>query len=109
MGTGGQPARSAGPVRILCWGTLINLVWCSLTALAAEAVVLTLRKRPLSFYLKDGSALVTALLLALALPTVLTLVLTLTGTVFAIVIGKQLYGGMGYNPFNRPCWAMCSC
>ncbi|WP_211829423.1 electron transport complex subunit RsxD [Kistimonas asteriae] len=82
------------------WGTLINLAWCSLIALAAEAVVLTLRKRPLSFYLKDGSALVTSLLLVLALPPFSPWWLTLTGTVFAIVIGKQLYGGMGYNPFN---------
>ncbi|OQX37561.1 MAG: electron transport complex subunit RsxD [Oceanospirillales bacterium LUC14_002_19_P2] len=82
------------------WGTLINVVWCSLVALATEAAILALRKRPLSFYLKDGSALVTALLLGLALPPFSPWWLTLTGTVFAIAIGKQLYGGMGYNPFN---------
>lgn len=82
------------------WGTLINLIWCSLVALITEATVTAIRKRPLAFYLQDGSALVTAGLLALALPPFSPWWLTLTGTVFAIAIGKQLYGGMGYNPFN---------
>lgn len=82
------------------WGTLINTLWCALVALAAEASVLILRKRHIPFCLKDGSALVTAMLLALALPPFSPWWLTLTGTVFAIIVGKQLYGGMGYNPFN---------
>ncbi|MCK5893066.1 MAG: electron transport complex subunit RsxD [Endozoicomonadaceae bacterium] len=82
------------------WGTLINLIGCSLIALTAEAAVIAIRKRPLSFYLQDGSSLVTAWLLALALPPYSPWWLPLIGTVFAIVIGKQLYGGMGHNPFN---------
>ncbi|PYC22780.1 electron transport complex subunit RsxD, partial [Aquipseudomonas alcaligenes] len=49
-------------------GTLVNLLWASLVALACEAAILAIRKRPLAFFLKDGSALVTAVLLALALP-----------------------------------------
>ncbi|WP_372866575.1 RnfABCDGE type electron transport complex subunit D, partial [Pseudomonas sp.] len=52
------------------------------------------------FFLKDYSALVTAVLLALALPAYSPWWLTLIATGFAIVFGKQLYGGLGQNPFN---------
>ncbi|MTI13835.1 electron transport complex subunit RsxD [Sansalvadorimonas verongulae] len=82
------------------WGALVNVLWCSVVALGAEAFVLTLRKRPLAFYLKDGSALVTAWLLAMAIPPGSPWWLTFVGVSFAIIFGKQLYGGMGQNPFN---------
>lgn len=51
-------------------------------------------------FLKDGSALVTALLLAVALPPYAPWWLTLVATFFALVFGKHLYGGLGQNPFN---------
>lgn len=82
------------------WGTLVNIVFASIAAIAAEAVALKLRKRPIGFYLKDCSALVTAVLLAIALPPSSPWWLILVGIVFAILIAKHLYGGMGYNPFN---------
>ncbi|MBV2204057.1 MAG: electron transport complex subunit RsxD [Pseudomonas sp.] len=81
-------------------GTLINLCWASAVALACEAAVLQLRGRPVRFFLRDGSALVTAVLLALALPPYSPWWLTLIATGIAIVFGKQLYGGLGQNPFN---------
>lgn len=46
------------------------------------------------------SALLTALLLAIALPPLLPWWLTVIGVAFAILVVKQLYGGLGYNPFN---------
>jgi len=82
------------------WGVIINSVICVITALLSEAVVLRLRQRPLWPYLTDGSALVTALLLALALPPILPWWLAMLATLFAIVLAKHLYGGLGYNPFN---------
>jgi electron transport complex protein RnfD len=82
------------------WGTLINIVWASVVAISAEALALSLRKRPLKFYLSDYSALVTAVLLAIAMPPYSPWWLILVGTGFAILIAKHLYGGMGYNPFN---------
>lgn len=82
------------------WGTLINIVWCALLAVGFETVIIKLRKRPLGFYLKDYSAVVTALLLALALPPFAPWWLTLVGIFVAIVISKHLYGGLGQNPFN---------
>lgn len=79
---------------------LVGLAIASLTALLAEAAMLKLRGRPLKPFLGDGSSLVTAWLLALALPSLAPWGLIVVGTLFAIVIGKQLFGGLGYNPFN---------
>lgn len=48
----------------------------------------------------DYSAGLTGLLLALNLPATAPWWMILVGTFFAIVIAKQIYGGLGYNPFN---------
>ncbi|WP_045858309.1 electron transport complex subunit RsxD [Teredinibacter purpureus] len=82
------------------YGTLLNIVIASAFCLAFEAAFLTLRKKPVGFYLRDLSALLTAVLLALALPPYSSWWLIATGCFFAIVVAKQLYGGLGYNPFN---------
>lgn len=82
------------------WGTLVNVIIASLTAIAAESFVLHLRKRPIMFSIRDCSALVTAVLLGLAIPPTAPWWLTILGTAFAITIAKQLYGGLGNNPFN---------
>lgn len=81
-------------------GTLSNLVLAICFAMILEASVLYIRKRPITFYLKDLSALVSAVLLAVAIPPASSWWLIATGMFFTIVIAKQLYGGLGYNPFN---------
>ena len=81
-------------------GILVMLALASITALCAEALMLKLRNRPIKPFLMDGSALLTAWLLALSLPPLAPWWLVVVGTLFAIVIAKQLYGGLGYNPFN---------
>lgn len=95
---------TAPGVLALCWffgwGSLINIAWAAIVALGAETLALTLRKRPVGFYLHDCSALVTAVLLAIALPPYSPWWLIMVGVGFAILIAKHLYGGMGYNPFN---------
>jgi len=68
--------------------------------LISEATVLKLRRRPLEPALSDGSALVTACLLALALPPLAPWWLTTIASLFAIIVAKHLYGGLGFNPFN---------
>ncbi|MDH3934821.1 MAG: RnfABCDGE type electron transport complex subunit D, partial [Gammaproteobacteria bacterium] len=85
---------------IFGWGVLFNILIAAITALLAEAVVLKLRGRAALAGLLDGSALVTAVLLALALPPLTPWWIPVIGSLFAIVIAKQLYGGLGYNPFN---------
>ncbi|SIS99556.1 electron transport complex subunit RsxD [Neptunomonas antarctica] len=82
------------------WGTLINILWAAFLALAFEAACIKARKRPLYFYLKDNSAVLTAVLIALALPPFAPWWLTMVAVFVAIVIAKQLYGGIGQNPFN---------
>ena len=79
---------------------LINIALALLTALAAEALLLKMRKRPIKPFISDGSAAVTAVLLAVAIPPLSPWWLTVTGVLFAIVFAKHLYGGLGYNPFN---------
>ena len=81
-------------------GILVTLLLATATALAAEAVMLKIRKRPIQPFLTDYSAVTTAWLLALAVPPLSPWWLIVVGTLFAIVIAKQLYGGLGYNPFN---------
>jgi len=81
-------------------GVLVQIALACVTALVTESLVLGLRKRPLAPSLRDGSALVTAVLLALAIPSIAPWWVIVFGTAFAIVFGKQLYGGLGYNPFN---------
>ena len=82
------------------WGNLINTALAMVTCLGLEALVIKLRKRPVQFYLKDNSALLTAVLLGLALPPFAPFWVTLVACLFAIVFAKQLYGGLGQNPFN---------
>jgi electron transport complex protein RnfD len=81
-------------------GILVSITVATITALACEAALLKIRQRPIKPYLIDMSAVVTAWLLALALPPLAPWWLVVVGTFFAIVIAKQLYGGLGYNPFN---------
>ncbi|MDU5838364.1 MAG: electron transport complex subunit RsxD, partial [Pantoea sp.] len=71
-----------------------------LTAWLAEAAIMRLRKTPVAPSLADNSALLTAVLIGISLPPLAPWWLVVIGTLFAIVIAKQLYGGLGQNPFN---------
>lgn len=80
-------------------GVLGNLAGGILGALLAEALLLRLRARPLHT-LYDGSALLSGALLALSLPPGADAALSLGGSALAMILGKQLFGGLGHNPFN---------
>ncbi|OYW33901.1 MAG: electron transport complex subunit RsxD [Methyloversatilis sp. 12-65-5] len=88
-------------------GLLLQIVLASATALACEAAMLSLRRRPVARALGDGSALVTAWLIAVCLPPLLPWWMIVIGTSFAIIVGKHLYGGLGQNPFNPAMLAYC--
>ncbi|PSJ47186.1 electron transport complex subunit RsxD [Zobellella taiwanensis] len=81
------------------WGSLVQMALAVVTAYGAEALVLRLRGRSLAS-LGDGSALLTALLIGLAIPPLAPWWLVVIGTAFAIIVAKQLYGGLGQNLFN---------
>jgi electron transport complex protein RnfD len=82
------------------WGILINMLLASFTAVVCEALAMRLRKRPIRPVIGDFSAVLTALLFAVAVPPLLPWWLTVIGIAFAILLVKQMYGGLGYNPFN---------
>ncbi len=81
-------------------GLLVNILFATAFALLFEALVLWLRRRPIKPYLTDYSAIVTAWLFALCLPMHSPWWLIATGIGFAMIAGKHLYGGLGFNPFN---------
>lgn len=88
-------------------GIVVNLLIASLAAIAAEAFVLWLRKKPVSLYVTDLSAVVTAWLIALAFPPIIPAWILILATVLAVVAVKHLYGGLGQNPFNPAMAAYC--
>lgn len=89
---------------------LVHIALCSVAALAAEWLILVLRRKPAAtvwLFVSDGSALVTAWLIALTFPPIAPWWLPVAGTLFAIVIVKHLYGGLGQNPFNPAMAGYC--
>lgn len=89
-------------------GIVLNLLIATVTALAAEALVLRLRGRPLKPALSDLSAVVTAWLIVLCFPPIAPWWLTACAVAMAIIVAKHLYGGLGQNPFNPAMVAYCA-
>lgn len=54
----------------------------------------------------DGSAAVTGLLLGMLLPATAPWWIVILGTFLAIIVGKQIFGGLGLNPLNPPLLAL---
>jgi len=77
---------------------LAGVVASILAAVASELLADRLLKRKAS--VTDGSAVCTGLLLALTLPPYIPWWMAALGAVFAILIGKMIFGGLGYNLFN---------
>jgi H+/Na+-translocating ferredoxin:NAD+ oxidoreductase subunit D len=65
---------------------------------ATEAIIKKIRTQKIT--IDDGSAVITGLLLALVLPPNFSLVSTAIGAIVAIGIGKEVFGGLGFNVFN---------
>ena len=87
-------------VWLLGWGVLFNVVLAVGAAWLAEALMLWLRARPFRPALMDRSVLITGWILALCLPNLAPWWLPVVGSLFAVVVAKQLYGGLGFNLFN---------
>jgi Na+-translocating ferredoxin:NAD+ oxidoreductase subunit D len=79
------------------WDAVWLMVACIITAVITEFVMKKLRKKP---FIMDGSAIITGLLLAMVLPPSLPVWMAVTGTIFAIIIVKECFGGLGHNIFN---------
>lgn len=93
------PASAYG-VWLYGWPALNLLILTTTAALLAEAFSLRIANKPILSGLADGSALVTAWLLAMTLPPWAPWWIAVVGGVFAIIVGKQVFGGLGQNLFN---------
>ncbi len=82
------------------WGILLQIVLGVVSAVLVEAIFVTLRGRNALESLSDGSAILTGVLLAISIPSIAPWWLVVVGVAFAVIFGKQLYGGLGNNPFN---------
>lgn len=98
------PATAFGVYHFGLRALLIILV-SVLTCIMTEYIWQNLMKKPVT--ISDGSALVTGLLLALNLSPSVPLWIPLIGGVFAILIVKQLFGGIGQNFMNPALAARC--
>ncbi len=68
------------------------------TAILWELGFNLVAKQPIS--IGDGNAALIGLLLAMLLPATMPWWAVITGTFIAVVIGKQIFGGIGSNAFN---------
>ena len=91
------PAAVAGTV-IFGLRALLVLAVCVVSCVGFEALFNLLAKKPVT--VGDLSAAVTGLLLGLNLPANLPIWQCVVGSLFAIVVVKCLFGGLGCNPVN---------
>jgi electron transport complex protein RnfD len=74
------------------------LVLCTVSCVVIEMIMGRIMGRPKCW--QDGSAALTGVLLGMNLSAGVPWWICVIGAVLAIVLAKQLYGGLGYNPFN---------
>lgn len=84
---------------------ILLIVVCIATCVLTEYIWQKAMKLPLT--VSDGSAAVTGLLLALNLSSTFPIWMAIIGSVFAIIIVKQLFGGLGQNFMNPALGARC--
>jgi len=82
------------------WPSIILFSITLGSALIFEVICLLLAKRSVSMFALDGSAILTAWLLAISLPPWAPWWIAVVGSAIAIIIGKQVFGGLGQNVFN---------
>lgn len=80
------------------FGAIKVLVFAILGAVITEAIIQKIMKKPVT--INDWSAVVTGILLAFNIPASAPWWLPLIGSIFAITIVKQIFGGLGHNFMN---------
>lgn len=80
------------------FGVLLTVLLSVASAILSEFLMEKALRRPVT--IDDGSAAVTGLLLALTLPAGTPWYVPVLGSVFAICIAKQVFGGLGDNFVN---------
>ena len=98
------PAAVFGVYQFGLKALLIILVTVA-SCVLSEYVYESLMGKPIT--IMDGSALVTGMILALNMPPEIPLWIPFLGGIFAIIVVKQLYGGLGQNFMNPALAARC--
>ena len=91
------PATAAG-IYYFGMNALVLVIAAIVSAVAFEAICQKAMKKPVT--VSDLSAVVTGLLLAMNLPAAAPVWVAIVGSAFAIIFGKQLFGGLGQNFIN---------
>lgn len=91
------PATAAG-IYYFGMNALILVIAAIVSSVAFEAICQKVMKKPVT--VSDLSAVVTGLLLAMNLPAAAPIWVAVVGSAFAIIFGKQLFGGLGQNFIN---------
>lgn len=91
------PATAAG-IYYFGISALILIIASIVSAVVFEAICQKILKKPVT--VSDLSAVVTGLLLAMNLPAAAPVWVAIVGSAFAIIFGKQLFGGLGQNFIN---------
>lgn len=76
----------------------VTIALCIITSVLSEYLYQKFLKQKTA--VNDGSAFLTGLLLGMNLPPSVPFYIPVTGSFVAIIITKQLFGGLGYNIFN---------
>ena len=98
------PAAAFGVYNFGVHALLVLLV-TSAVCVASEYVYEKLMHKPIT--IADGSALVTGMILALNMPPQIPVWVPALGGIFAIIVVKQLFGGLGRNFMNPALGARC--
>ncbi|MFZ5570334.1 MAG: RnfABCDGE type electron transport complex subunit D [Thermodesulfobacteriota bacterium] len=77
-------------VAVVCLAISSAMIW--------ELLFSVIAKRPVA--IADGNAAMIGMIFAMLVPATTPWWAVLTGTFVAVIIGKQIYGGIGGNPFN---------
>lgn len=91
------PATAAG-IYYFGISALILIIAAIASSVIFEALCQKIMKKPVT--VSDLSAVVTGLLLAMNLPAAAPVWVAIVGSAFAIIFGKQLFGGLGQNFIN---------
>ncbi len=91
----------AGILAVLMWGwyMLVLEIGSMVLAELLEFFIMRVFLKRKNFW-PDGSAAVTGLLLAFNVPAGIPWWMLMVGVFIAVVVGKEVYGGIGNNPFN---------
>ncbi|WP_295400842.1 RnfABCDGE type electron transport complex subunit D [uncultured Thiocystis sp.] len=82
------------------WPAIYLFLVTLVTVLLAEAACLRIAGKPIRPFLLDGSAVLTGWLLAMTLPPWAPWWTGVVGGLIAIIVAKQVFGGIGQNLFN---------